>query len=157
MSALQEHHTHPHAFAGAETILDQRGVSFNRMSTRGLCDLVLHNATLLICGDGGALYSVDDRQLNAVTDCGPADPGRDARLSEAASATIRAGHSVVLAEPDEGDSRTAGDVRAARLAVPCRVDGGVVAVMVMEGIDHFVCRPFSPVDLRALVEDCLSR
>jgi HD-GYP domain-containing protein (c-di-GMP phosphodiesterase class II) len=134
MSALRAHPTSMHRSPGAKTILDERGEGFSRMSTRGHCDLVLHNATLLVCGVNGVLYSVDDRQLTNVTDCGPADPGRNARLSEAARAAIQAGHSVVLAEPGGDESRSAEEARGTRLAVPCRIDDEVVAVMVMEGV-----------------------
>ena len=104
------------------------------MSTSDHCSHVLHDATSLVSGANGVLYSVDDRQLIRIADCGATDPGRNDRLSEAARAAIHAGHAVVLPEPAEGGPTAAGEVWGKRLAVPCRIDDETVAVMVMEGV-----------------------
>jgi HD-GYP domain-containing protein (c-di-GMP phosphodiesterase class II) len=102
------------------------------MSTRDHFDHVLVEATSFVSGATGALYSVDDHDLIGITDCGPTDPGRDARLTEAARAAVCSGRAVALPGPTEGGPMP-GELWDTRLAVPCRLDGQIVAVMVMEG------------------------
>jgi HD-GYP domain-containing protein (c-di-GMP phosphodiesterase class II) len=133
MSALGAHPAHMHLSSEADPIIDERADGLSLLSTRGRGDLVLQNATLEVHGVGGALYSVDGRQLTNVADCGPADSGRDARLTQAANAALRAGRVVMLAESGDGGSRSSGRTRGPRLAVPCTIDDEIVAVMVLEG------------------------